>query len=112
MDVWFDYPLHSVDQSGQLASCKPDTGAWTPEEMQDKKQKEKDLRVESAVAAYNTARSSYEYGKVPLKVICEVVGVGPKTAAGYFRSLDGYVVSDGINDTAEKCTATVARLEK
>ena len=112
VDVWFDYPLHFVDQSGQLASCKPDTGAWTPEEMQDKKQKEKDLRVESAVAAYNNARSSYEYGKVPLKVICEAVGVGPKTAAVYFRSLDGYVVSDGVNDTVEKCTATVARLEK
>ena len=112
VDVWFDYPLHFLDESGQLAACKPDTGAWTPEEMQGEKQKNKELRAESAVAAYNTARASYEYGRVPLRVICEVVGVGPKTAAAYFKDLDGYVVSEGVNDTVEKCTATVARLER
>lgn len=112
VDVWFDYPLHFIDQSGQLATCRADTGAWTPEEMLEEKQKNRDLRVESAVRAYENARSGYPYGQVPLKVICDVVGVTPKTAAGYFRKLEGYAVSEGVNDTVEKCTATVARLEK
>ena len=110
VDVWFDYPLHFVDQSGQLASCKPDTGAWTPEEMQDKKQEQQELRVESALIAYDSARGSYPHGQVPLRVICEVVGKTPRTVAGYFRSQGGYVIAGDIKTPTEKCTATVARL--
>ena len=110
IDVWFDYPLHFPDQSGQLAACKPDMGQWSPEEMQEKKQENRELRIESAVNAYNQARGGYEHGQVPLKVICEVVGVTPETAAKYFDSLGGYVIAGDRKASLEKCSATVARL--
>ena len=110
IEVWFDYPLHFPDQSGQLATCKPDTGTWTPEEMQDRKSEELDKRIASAVTAYNNARGSYPHGQVPLKVICTVVGVKPRTVASYFDKLGGYaIVGDRQKDT-EECTATVAML--
>ena len=110
VDVWFDYPLHFVDQSGQLASCSPDTGAWTPEEMTDKRVENQALRVESAVTAYNNARGRYPHGQVPLRVICEIVGKKPRTVAGYFDSLGGYAITGDRKMDTEKCTATVARL--
>lgn len=110
IDVWFDYPLHCVDQSGQLATCSPDTGAWTPEEMTARKGEEKNLRMESAVNAYNQARGSYPHGQVPLRVICEIVDKSPRTVAGYFDELGGYAISGDRKAPLEKCTATVARL--
>lgn len=110
IDVWFDYPLHFPDQSGQLATCKPDNGIWTPEEMTDRKAEEKTLRMESAVTAYNNARGSYSHGQVPLRVICEIVDKSPRTVAGYFDELGGYAISGDRKAPLEKCTATVARL--
>lgn len=110
IDVWFDYPLHFVDQSGQLATCKPDTGTWTPEEMTDRKAEELDKRIASAVTAYNNARGSYPHGQVPLRVICEIVGVKPRTVASYFDKLGGYAIVGDRQKNTEECTATVARL--
>ena len=110
VDVWFDYPLHFPDRSGQLATCKPDNGTWTPEEMTDRKAEEKTLRMESAVTAYNNARGSYPHGQVPLRVICEIVGVTPETVAGYFEKMGGYAIVGDRKKPAEICTATVARL--
>ena len=110
VDVWFDYPLHFPDRSGQLATCKPDNGTWTPEEMTDRKAEEKTLRMESAVTAYNNARGSYPHGQVPLRVICEIVDKSPRTVAKYFEDLGGYVVRGDRQKPTETCTATVARL--
>lgn len=110
VDVWFDYPLHFPDQSGQLATCSPDMGQWSPEELQEKKQEKAALRVESAVRAYDQARGSYPHGQVPLRVICDVVDVEPRTAAKYFEDLGGYAITGDRKTSREKCTATVARL--
>jgi hypothetical protein len=110
IDVWFDYPLHFRDQTGQLAACKPDMGQKSPAELSAEKEKNMELRMESAVNAYNQARGSYPHGQVPLRVICEVVGVSPKTAARYFDEIGGYVITGNLKPSAEKCTATVAKL--
>lgn len=96
INVWFDYPVHTMDEIGVLQDTKPENEKppWqkkkkTPEEA--KKEKEDSLRT--AFEASDLEGT----GKVKLSDICDYMGKSPNTIKKYvdeskdFKRINGIV---------------------
>lgn len=113
IDLWFSYPLHVVDPTGQLAACKPETGMLSTKEMSDRKQAKDDLRKQSVLDAFQRMESAYDHGIVPLEAICTATGVTPQTAAAHLSDAGYRIIGDANNRYKNKqrlpVNATVER---
>lgn len=116
IDLWFNYPLHVVDQSGQLAACKPETGVLTTKEMSERKQAKDDIRKRSVIDTFLRMESAYDHGIVPIEAICTATNVTPQTAAAHLTE-EGYrVIGDVTNRYKDRkrvpVTGTVERFSR
>ncbi|MFR4357574.1 MAG: AAA family ATPase, partial [Clostridia bacterium] len=96
VNLWFDYPAHSLDQSGVLQDVQPDGDqvSWkrnfkkkkTPED----RKKEKKESVEMAYGACSID------GKVTLGALSEYMGVTEKTVRNRLKEHGGFWIDDGV----------------
>lgn len=96
VNLWFDYPAHSLDQSGVLQDVQPDGDqvSWkrnfkkkkTPED----RKKEKKESVEMAYGACSID------GKVTLVALSEYMGVTEKTVRNRLKEHGGFWIDDGV----------------
>lgn len=94
VDLWFNYPLHYPDESGQLSTCKPDTGALTVEEMNERRQSKADKRREDVYAAFERMEAEDAHGVVPLQALVNIAGVSAETVASYFPKEEFRIIGD------------------
>lgn len=97
-NLWFNYPVHTVDQSGALGDIQPEESApsWkrnfkkkkTPEEA-------KNERKENLETQFESLRSFHEDGKVTIKDLAESMGTTEKTVRNRIKEHEGFWIDEG-----------------
>ncbi|MFD2089595.1 hypothetical protein ACFSND_31245 [Brevibacillus brevis] len=94
--MWFQYPIHRVDDVGSLKDIQPegDAPAWkknfTMKKSPDAKKKEQKEALETAYEACSIDE------KITIKAIAEYMGVTEKTARNRIKEHGGFWVDDGV----------------
>lgn len=98
VNLWFDYPVHVLDQSGVLGDVQPEAEqpSWkrnfskkkTPEES-------KKGRKESLETNYESILSFNNGEKVTVKELCEAMGKSEDTIRRYIKEHGGFWITDG-----------------
>ena len=100
--MWFDYPLHVIDETGKLGDISVDvfnskgsnysrnfSNKRTPEQVREDKQKSFDI-------AFETLTSFDEKTEVSIKEIAEFMGTTEKTIRNRISNSGKYYVTNGI----------------
>ena len=96
LDIWFDWPLHRVDDTGYLAACR---ARGTKPEQKNTKSNFRQIEFDKAFMASDMDGD----GKVKMPEICEYLGKDRSTVQRWIRSGDvtGYVLGYGVVCRAE-----------
>ncbi|WP_117161327.1 AAA family ATPase [Paraliobacillus sp. X-1268] len=95
VNMWFQYPVHKVDNAGILKDIQPDSEqpAWKKNFPKKKSSNErKKEQNESLEVAYESCTIE---GNVTLESLSEFMGVTPKTVRNRIRNHGGYWVTNG-----------------
>ena len=76
VNVWFDYPVHRIDNTGTLETIKLDVEMKLNEKGQRTRQKQRQSRIQNLEAAYNACLIS---GEVTVGDMAEYLDVSVKT---------------------------------
>lgn len=76
LDVWFEYPIHHIDDTGQLAALTPRSEKPAYKKGQEAQTKKREQRLANLETAYETLMIN---GKVTLEAVANYFGVGTKT---------------------------------
>lgn len=96
INLWFDYPVHRVDQIGVLKDVVPDDAqpAWqkalTKRKDPEEKKKERRMSLETAYGACKID------GEVSVNALAEYMGVTEKTVRNRLKEHGGYWIDEGI----------------
>lgn len=97
-NLWFNYPVHVVDQSGVLGDIQPDADApsWKKNFSKKKNPEEaKKERKESLETNYESILSFNNGEKVTVKELCEAMGKSEDTIRRYIKEHGGFWITDG-----------------
>lgn len=97
IDVWFDYPLHCVDQTGQLATCKPDDGTPSIDELNARRQAAQAEKEESLTRAIERLEKENDRGIIEIQALVNIMGMTPATVAKYLKNAGFTVKGDTHN---------------
>lgn len=95
VNMWFQYPVHQVDDTGILKDIEPDSEqpAWKKNFQKKKspadKKKEQNESLETAYGACSID------GNVTLDSLSEFMGVTPKTVRNRIKNHGGFWITDG-----------------
>lgn len=98
INLWFNYPVHSLDQSGVLGDIQPeaDGPVWKKNFSKKKSPEEaKKERKESLETQFESLRSFNESGKVTIKELAESMGTTEKTVRNRIKEHGGFWVDEG-----------------
>ena len=88
MSLWFDYPVHSVDDSGVLKDLTPEVELTGYQKMIEARKEQSKLAREAAleelIEAYDELAEDSDDGKVALSDIAELVGRDLKELGKWF----------------------------
>lgn len=96
VNLWFDYPIHKIDEIGVLKDVDPDDELpqWKKAMAKRKDPEEKKLeRKVSVDTAYSACKID---GEVTINALAEYMGVTPKTARSRVKEHGGYQIDEGI----------------
>lgn len=100
INLWFDYPVHKIDNSGVLQDVLPDgdAPAWnkTWKNNFDKKkspQQKKEERKNSIQTAYDACKLD---GQVTIEALSEYLGVTEKTVRNRLKEHGGFWIDEGV----------------
>ena len=106
LNLWFDYPVHHVDDTGALADIKiDDTPSWM-RAMKSRKSKSqnKETRRESVDTAFDMCSGD---GEVTVQDMAEYLGMTEKTVRRHLKESGNYEISDNkVTKTDEKSSGT------
>ena len=99
VNLWFDYPVHRIDDTGVLEDIKPedDRPAWNKtwqknfKSKKDSKERKKD-RSASIETAFDVCNTD---GNVTLENLSEYLGVTQKTVRSRLKEHGGFWIDDG-----------------
>ncbi len=97
-NLWFNYPIHVVDQSGVLGDIQPESDApsWKKNFSKKKSPEEaKKERKESLETQYESLKSFNEDGKVSIKDLAEGMGTTEKTIRNRIKEHGGFWIDEG-----------------
>ena len=92
MNVWFDYPVHRIDDTGMLETIKLDVEMKLNEKGQRTRQKQRQSRIHNLESAYNACLIS---GEVTIDDMSEYLDVSPKTLRRDINSSEEFTVKNG-----------------
>lgn len=98
VNLWFDYPVHRIDESGALGDIQPDAEKPQYQKNFSKKktpEEAKKQRKESLETNYESLLSFNEGGKVTVKSLCEAMGKSEDTIRRYVKEHGGFWIDDG-----------------
>lgn len=101
VNCWFNYPVHTLDDSGILADIDTDYNSknsnWRKNFSQKKTPEEKEeIKKQKFETAFYSLQSFYEDNKVPLKDLAEQVGRGERTVRGWIENdFEEYTIKKG-----------------
>lgn len=94
VNLWFDYPVHSIDQTGALSDILPDDAAppWKKAlaSRKPKEQKSKE-RKKSIMTAFEACEINE---KVTISNLAEYLGVTEKTVRNRLKEHGGFLIND------------------
>ncbi len=94
VNLWFDYPVHSIDQTGALSDILPDDAAppWKKAlaSRKPKEQKSKE-RKKSIMTAFEACEINE---KVTISDLAEYLGVTEKTVRNRLKEHGGFLIND------------------
>ena len=92
VNVWFDYPVHRIDDTGTLESIKLNVDMTPSEKGVKARQKKAMGRMKNLEAAYNACLIS---GEVTIDDMAEYLDISPKTLRRDINSSEEFTVKSG-----------------
>ena len=97
VNIWFDYPIHRLDESGALGDMTPEDEAPAWKRGAEKNKKNAKDRKSERKKALEEAIENGNFGDNP-KVgdVAEFLGISERTARDRIKEHGGYDIEDGI----------------
>ena len=97
INLWFDYPIHQIDQVGVLQDIQPDTETPPWKKGADRNKKNAKDRKNDRKKALEEAVENGNFGDEPsVNDVGEYMGVSDRTVRDRIKEHGGYVIEDGI----------------
>ena len=97
VNLWFDYPIHRLDDVGSLKDIQPDTEIPPWKKGAEKNKKNAKDRKEERKKAIEEALEGSNFGDAPsVEDVSNYLGVSKRTARDRINEHGGYVIEDGI----------------
>lgn len=96
VNLWFDYPVHMVDEGGSLQDLDAEGEAPPWKKNFEKKKSSKERGEERKAAIENAFNICVEGGKVSIKDLAEYMGTSEKTVRNRLKEHGGFWIDDGI----------------
>lgn len=97
VNLWFDYPIHQIDQVGVLQDIQPDTEMPPWKKGADRNKKNAKERKNDRRKALEEAVENGNFGDEPsVKEVAEYMGISDRTVRDRIKEHGGYVIEDGI----------------
>lgn len=93
LNVWFEYPIHKLDDSGELDKLTPDCDKAPWQKSQEIRTKRKESKKAQLESAYNTCLIN---GKVTVSDLANYMDMAEKTVRRYVNELDNFIIEKGI----------------
>ena len=100
LDIWFDHPIHYIDDSGELVNTHP-SGSWQANLAKSPNRTTIESRASSVSAAYYTLNTDPKM-PVTIKDMAEYMGVTERTARSRIDETGEYIVKKGCVSKIEK----------
>ena len=84
LNIWFEYPIHRIDDSGELEKLTPDCDKDPRQKGRETQQKRKEAKMAQLEGAYNACLIN---GKVTISDLAEYMGIAEKTVRRYITEL-------------------------
>lgn len=98
VNVWFDYPIHTIDYIGSLKDVLPDEELPMWKKNLAKKKDPEAVKKEK-IEAVETAYSACNFdGEVTVSSMAEYLGVSEKTVRRHIKEHGGFEIKDGVVD--------------
>ena len=96
VNVWFNYPVHTIDQVGILNDIQPETEKPPWKKGAEKNKKSAADRKAERQKAVEEAIENGNFGEAPtLKEVAEFLGISERMARDRVNEHGGYSVRDG-----------------
>lgn len=97
VNLWFDYPIHRLDDVGSLKDIQPDVEIPPWKKGAEKNKKNAKDRKEERKKAIEEALEGSNFGDAPsVEDVANYLGVSKRTARDRINEHGGYVIEDGI----------------
>lgn len=95
INLWFDYPVHHVDQSGALSDIEADVEQPSWRKNFGKKKTPEDGKKKRRIAIENAFEGAGFGGQPTIKSITEYMGVTEKTVKSHLKEHGGFMIISG-----------------
>lgn len=96
VNLWFDYPVHRLDEVGSLNDIQPDAEKPAWQKGTEKNKKKAKTRKAERISATRSALEDSNFGDVPsVNDIADYLGISVRTARDRVLELGGYEINDG-----------------
>lgn len=96
VNLWFDYPIHRLDEVGSLNDIQPDAEKPAWQKGAEKNKKKAKTRKAERISATRSALEDSNFGDVPsVNDIADYLGISVRTARDRVLELGGYEINDG-----------------
>ena len=93
LNIWFEYPIHRIDDSGELDKLTPDCDKAPWQKSQDVRHKKKEERKQQLENAYNACLIN---GQVMVNDIADYLDITDKTVRRYINELNDFGIEKGV----------------
>ena len=93
LNVWFEYPIHKLDDSGELEKFTPDYDKAPWQKGQETQRKRKEAKKAQLEDAYNACLIN---GKVTVGDLAEYMGITERSVRRYLKDDDAFDFINGI----------------
>lgn len=95
-NMWFDYPIHTIDDTGLLKNAEPESEVpgWKKATSKNKENKKtrKQQRLEALEEGYEAVA---EKGKADIKEVGEAIGIADRTVRNHVKEHPEFEINDG-----------------
>ena len=96
VNVWFDYPVHRMDEVGVLGDIEPEADLPPWKKGSERIKKNAKSRKEDRKRALEEAIEESNFGELPtVKDVAEYLGISERTARDWIKEHGGYRYEDG-----------------
>ena len=98
LNVWFEYPIHRVDDSGELEKLTPDCDKDPRQKGRETRTRQKKDKMAQLESAYNACLIN---GQVTVSDLAEYMDITPKTIRNYIKEGEKFIIKNGVIEKSE-----------